>query len=71
MCDFTESVIVSNDEDIANFVSEDFVSVKFDIARFGSMMYEITSRSRYEFHVIPEIETDLDDDDPESKTFKT
>lgn len=46
MCDFTDSVIVSNDEDMANFVSEDFVSVKFDIARFGSMMYEITSGSR-------------------------
>lgn len=69
MCDFTESVIVSNDEDMANFVSEDFVSVKFDIARFGSMMYKVTSGSRYEFYVVPEIETDLDDD-PESKTFK-
>ncbi|PGH26790.1 hypothetical protein AJ80_01555 [Polytolypa hystricis UAMH7299] len=69
MCDFTESVIVSNNEDMANFVSEDFVSVKFDIARFGSMMYEVISGSRYEFYVIPEIETDLDDD-PESKTFK-
>lgn len=69
MCDFTESVIVSNDEDMANFVSEDFVSVKFDIARFGSMMYEVTSGCRYEFYVVPEIETDLDDD-PESKTFK-
>lgn len=69
MCDFTESVIVSNDEDMANFVSEDFVSVKSDIARFGSMMYEVTSGSRYEFYVVPEIETDLDDD-PESKTFK-
>jgi tRNA A-37 threonylcarbamoyl transferase component Bud32 len=69
MCDFTESVIVSNDEDMANFVSEDCLSVKFDIARFGSMMYEVTSGSRYEFYVIPEIEADLDDD-PESKTFK-
>lgn len=70
MCDFTESVIVSSEEeDMANFVSEDFVSVKFDIARFGSMMYEVTSGSRYEFYVIPEIATDLDDD-PESKTFK-
>lgn len=69
MCDFTESVIVSNDEDMANFVSEDCISVKFDIARFGSMMYEVTSGGRYEFYVIPEIEADLDDD-PESKTFK-
>lgn len=33
------------------------------------MMYEVTSGSRYEFYVIPEIEADLDDD-PESKTFK-
>ncbi|KAJ5636956.1 uncharacterized protein N7484_010269 [Penicillium longicatenatum] len=59
MCDFTESVIVPNDEDMANL---------FDIARFGSMMYEITSGSRYKFYVVPEIETDLADD-PESKTF--
>lgn len=69
MCDFTESVIVSNDENMASFVSEDFFSVKFDIARFGSMMYEVSSRSRYEFYVVPEIEAELDDD-PESKTFK-
>lgn len=69
MCDFTESVIVSNGENMASFLSEDFVSVKSDIARFGSMMYEVTSGSRYEFYVVPEIETDLDDD-PESKTFK-
>ncbi|KAL2867706.1 uncharacterized protein BJX67DRAFT_380650 [Aspergillus lucknowensis] len=70
MCDFTESVIVSNDEDMASFVSEDCISVKFDIARFGSMMYEVTSGSRYESYVIPEIEADLDDD-PESKALKT
>lgn len=69
MCDFTESVILSNDEDMANFVSEDFVSIKFDIARFGSMMYEVTSGTRYEFYVVPDIEADLDDD-PESKAFK-
>lgn len=69
MCDFTDSVIVPNDEDVGKFVSEDFVSVKFDIARFGSMIYEITSGSRYEFYVIPDIEADLDED-PESKTFK-
>lgn len=53
----------------ANFVSEDSVSVKFDIACFGSMMYEVTCGSRYEFYVVPEIEADLDDD-PESKTFR-
>lgn len=69
MRDFTKSVIVSNDEDMANFVSEDCLLIKFDIARFGSMIYEVTSGSRYEFYVIPEIEADLDDD-PESKTFK-
>lgn len=68
MCDFTEAVIVSN-ENMATFVPEDFISVKSDIARFGSMMYEVISGRRYEFHVTPEIETDLDDD-PESKTFK-
>jgi serine/threonine protein kinase len=70
MCDFTESVIVPVDENIRSFVSEDFVSMKFDIARFGSMMYEITSGSRYEFYVIPEIASDIEDD-TESKTFKT
>lgn len=69
MCDFTESVIVLNDEDMTNFLSEDFVSIKSDIARFGSMMYEVLSGSRYEFYVVPEIGTDLEDD-PESKTFK-
>ncbi|PYI30275.1 hypothetical protein BP00DRAFT_457975 [Aspergillus indologenus CBS 114.80] len=69
MCDFTESVIVADDEDLADFVSEDFVSVKSDVARFGSMMYEVISGNRCEFYVIPDIETDLDDD-PESKTFK-
>ncbi|EPS30129.1 hypothetical protein PDE_05079 [Penicillium oxalicum 114-2] len=70
MCDFTESVIVSNDEGMTSFVSEDYISVKFDIARFGSMIYEVMSGSRCEFYVVPEIEADLDDD-PESKTFKT
>lgn len=69
MCDFTESVIVPSDEDMDSFVSEDFVSVKFDLARFGSMMYEVITGSRYEFYVISEIESDLNDD-PESKTFK-
>lgn len=68
MCDFTEAVIVSN-ENMATFVPEDFISVKSDIARFGSMMYEVISGRRYAFHVTPEIETDLDDD-PESKTYK-
>lgn len=68
MCDFTESAIVP-DEDMASFVSEDFVSVKFDIARFGSMMYEVVSGSRSELYVIPDMEADLVDD-PESKTFK-
>ncbi|KXG54484.1 uncharacterized protein PGRI_076280 [Penicillium griseofulvum] len=69
MCDFTESVIVSDDEGMANFVSEDLVSVKFDIARFGSMIYEVISGCRCEFYVVPEMETDIDDD-PESKIFK-
>ncbi|GLA13542.1 hypothetical protein AnigIFM62618_010795 [Aspergillus niger] len=70
MCDFTESIIVANDKGMADFISEDFVSVKSDIARFGSMMYEIISGNQFEFYVIPDIETDLDDD-PGSKTFKT
>ncbi|KAJ5096174.1 hypothetical protein NUU61_005530 [Penicillium alfredii] len=69
MCDFAGSVIVSNNDDMDSFVSDDFISVKFDIARFGSMMYEVTSGSRYGFYVVPEIETDVDEN-PESKTFK-
>ncbi|KAG2416275.1 hypothetical protein HFD88_007468 [Aspergillus terreus] len=47
---------------MANYVSEDYISVKFDIARFGSMMYEVSFGSRYEFYVVPEIETDVEDD---------
>lgn len=43
MCNFAESVIVPKNEEMANFVSEDCLSVKFDIARFGSMTYEVTS----------------------------
>ncbi|OJJ67155.1 hypothetical protein ASPBRDRAFT_349942 [Aspergillus brasiliensis CBS 101740] len=70
ICDFTESVIVANDEDMSDFVSDDYVSVKSDISRFGSMMYEVISGNQFEFYVIPDIETDLDDD-PEFKTFKT
>ncbi|PWY70718.1 hypothetical protein BO83DRAFT_379455 [Aspergillus eucalypticola CBS 122712] len=70
MCDFTESTIVADDEDMADFISEDFASVKSDIARFGSMMYEVISGNHFEFCVIPDIETDLDDD-PVSKTCKT
>ncbi|GKZ36492.1 hypothetical protein AbraIFM66950_007608 [Aspergillus brasiliensis] len=31
ICDFTESVIVADDEDMTDFVSDDFVSVKSDI----------------------------------------
>ncbi|GKZ19479.1 hypothetical protein AbraIFM66951_011090 [Aspergillus brasiliensis] len=31
ICDFTESVIVADDENMTDFVSEDFVSVKSDI----------------------------------------
>lgn len=54
---------------MASLVSEDFVSVKFDIARFGSMIYEVISGIRYEIYVTPDIEADLDDD-PEVKTFK-
>jgi hypothetical protein len=69
MCDFTESIIVSNDEDMADFASEECVSAKSDIARFSSMMYEVISGSRCQFYIIPEIESDLDDD-PETKAFK-
>ncbi|RAH84461.1 hypothetical protein BO86DRAFT_356982 [Aspergillus japonicus CBS 114.51] len=49
MCDSTESVIVADDEDLVEFVSEDCVSVKSDVARFGSMMYEVISGYRCEF----------------------
>lgn len=52
MCDFTESIIVSNDEDMADFVSQECVSAKSDIARFGSM-YEVISGSRCQFYIIP------------------
>ncbi|PLB49605.1 hypothetical protein P170DRAFT_510134 [Aspergillus steynii IBT 23096] len=68
LCDFSESVIIPEDRALDEFVSEDFLSVKFDIARFGSMMYEIVSGSRYEFYVNPDIDMDLDDD--ESKIYK-
>lgn len=70
MCDFTESTIVADDEDMAECISEDFTSVKSDIARFGSMMYEVISGNQFEFYVIPDIETDLDED-PVSKTYIT
>ncbi|GFN13470.1 hypothetical protein AtubIFM55763_001180 [Aspergillus tubingensis] len=70
MCDFTESTIVADDEDMAEFIFEDFTPVKSDIARFGSMMYEVISGNLFEFYVIPDIETDLDDD-PVSKTYIT
>lgn len=70
MCDFTESTIVADNEDMAIFVSEDFASVKSDIARFGSMMYEVITGKQFKFYVIPDIETDLVDD-PVSKTYKT
>ncbi|XRM48025.1 hypothetical protein ABZX51_010969 [Aspergillus tubingensis] len=55
---------------MAEFISEDFTSVKSDIARFGSMMYEVISGKQFEVYVIPDIETDLDEDSV-SKTYKT
>ncbi|KNG80905.1 hypothetical protein ANOM_010097 [Aspergillus nomiae NRRL 13137] len=55
-------------KDLSLQLCEDFLSIKFDIARFGSTMYEIVSGNRYEFYVNPEIDKDLDDD--ESKTYK-
>ncbi|RDK46750.1 hypothetical protein M752DRAFT_306048 [Aspergillus phoenicis ATCC 13157] len=41
--DFIESTTVADDGDMTNFVSKDFVSVKPNIARFGSMTYEVVS----------------------------
>lgn len=69
MCDFTESVVVPNDINMDTFVSEDYFSVKFDVARFGSMMYEITSRNRFEFCVVPESVADPDEES-EFMTFR-
>lgn len=37
------------------------LSIKFDVARFGSMVYEIVTGRRYEFYVNAEIEVDSDD----------
>ncbi|KAH8423158.1 uncharacterized protein LDX57_000913 [Aspergillus melleus] len=68
LCDFSESLIIPEDDVPEEFLSEDFLSVKFDIARFGSMMYEIVSGHRYEFYINPEIDSDLDEG--ESKTYK-
>lgn len=68
LCDFSESLVVPEDRALDEFVSEDFLSIKSDIARFGSMVYEIVSGSRYEFYVNPEIDVDLDES--ESKTYK-
>ncbi|KAL5357648.1 kinase-like domain-containing protein [Aspergillus floccosus] len=61
LCDFSESVIIPEGEDLDAFISEDFLSFKLDIARFGSMIYKIVSSQRYEFFVDPRIETDLDE----------
>lgn len=68
LCDFSESLVIPEDRELDEFISEDFLSIKFDIARFGSMMYETSSSQRYEFYVSPEIDVDLDDS--ESKTYK-
>ena len=43
------------DRALEGFISEDFLSVKFDIARFGSMVYEIVAGRKYEFYVNPEM----------------
>lgn len=68
LCDFSESIIIPEDTALDEFISEDFLSIKFDIARFGSMVYEIVSGSRFEFYVNPEIDMDLDDG--VAKTYK-
>lgn len=61
LCDFSESVIVPEAENLDAFISEDFLSFKLDIARFGSMIYKTVSGQRYEFYVDTRIETDLED----------
>ncbi|KAE8355940.1 hypothetical protein BDV28DRAFT_128144 [Aspergillus coremiiformis] len=68
LCDFSESLIIPEDRALDEFISEEFLSIKFDIARFGSMVYEIVSGRRYEFYINPEIDMDLEDG--ESKTYK-
>ncbi|PWY72241.1 hypothetical protein BO94DRAFT_501447, partial [Aspergillus sclerotioniger CBS 115572] len=68
LCDFSESVIIPVEHALDEFISEDSLSMKSDIARFGSMLYEIVSGRRYEFYVTSEIEADLDDG--ESKTYR-
>lgn len=69
LCDFSESLVVPEGRVLDEFVSEeDFLSIKSDIARFGSMVYEIVSGSRYEFYVNPESDVDLDEG--ESRTYK-
>ncbi|OOF91669.1 hypothetical protein ASPCADRAFT_9595 [Aspergillus carbonarius ITEM 5010] len=61
---FSKSVIILVEQALDEFISEDFLSIKSDIARFGSMMYEIVTGHRYEFYVTPEIEADLQDSEP-------
>ncbi|RAL04761.1 uncharacterized protein BO80DRAFT_422001 [Aspergillus ibericus CBS 121593] len=68
LCDFSESIVIPVNQDLNEFVSESFLTIKFDIARFGSMLFEIVSGHRYEFYVSPEIEVDLEDG--ESKTYR-
>ena len=41
-------------------------SIRFDIIRFGSMMYDIVSGHRHEFYINLEIESDLDDSELET-----
>ncbi|PYI06789.1 hypothetical protein BO78DRAFT_368351 [Aspergillus sclerotiicarbonarius CBS 121057] len=68
LCDFSESVIIPVNQALDELVLQGLLSTKFDIARFGSMMYEIVSGHRYEFFVTPEVEADLDGG--ESKTYR-
>lgn len=39
--DFSESLNISEEGIVDELISDDYLSVKFDTARFGSMMYEI------------------------------
>lgn len=65
---FSESFIISENEALKRYISEDFLSLKSDMARFGSMIYKIMSGNRFEFHIYLEIERGLDDS--ESKAYK-
>ncbi|KAL4890624.1 kinase-like domain-containing protein [Aspergillus ambiguus] len=59
LCDFSESIIAPESDSFNEFISDDFLSVKTDIARFGSMVYEMVSGQRYGFYVNPEVETEV------------